>query len=266
MDTLRLYLRYVGISVRAQMQHRASFWMLAISQFLVTGTEFMAVWAMFDRFGTLRGWTLPEVALLYGLINVAFSLAEGAGRGFDVFADQVRSGDFDRLLLRPRGTAFQVAAQEWQLGRIGRLTQGLLVLLWSAAALDVVWTPARAGLAAGAVLGGACTFYGLFILQATLAFWSVQSLEVMNTVTYGGVETGSFPLSIYQPWLRRVFTYLVPLACANYFPAHALLDRTDPLGSSPLFQWLSPWVGLLFLGLSLRIWGIGVRHYRSTGS
>lgn len=266
MSAARLYLRYIGISIRGQMQFRASFALLALSQLFLTGAEFLAIWAMFDRFRVLQGWTLPEVALLYGLINVAFALAEGLGRGFDVFSDLVRAGEFDRILLRPRGTALQIAAQEWQLGRIGRLLQGLLVLVWSASALEIAWSPARILLAAAAVAGGTCIFYGLFILQATMCFWTVQSLEAMNTLTYGGVETGSYPLTIYKSWFRRIFLYLVPLACANYFPAHALLNRPDPLGSPALFQWLSPLVGVLFLGVALRAWEFGVRHYRSTGS
>jgi len=44
------------------------------------------------------------------------------------------------------------------------------------------------------------------------------------------------------------------------------LERPDPLGSGPLFQWLAPVVGLLFFAVCLRVWQVGVRHYRSTGS
>ncbi|MCY3666395.1 MAG: ABC-2 family transporter protein [Gemmatimonadetes bacterium] len=44
------------------------------------------------------------------------------------------------------------------------------------------------------------------------------------------------------------------------------VERPDPLGSGPLFQWLAPVVGLLFFAVCLRIWQVGVRHYRSTGS
>src|ERR1041385_8113152 len=110
MDTLRLYAHYLALSVRGQLQYRASFLMLTLAQFLLVGTEFAGLWALFARFGQLRGWALPQVALLYGMIHIAFSLAEGIGRGFDTFADQVKSGSFDRLLLRPRSTAFQVAA------------------------------------------------------------------------------------------------------------------------------------------------------------
>ena len=85
LDSLRLYKRYLGVSVRSQMQYRASFLMLSLGHFLETGIEFLGMAVFFDRFGHLAGWTLPEVGLFYGLVNVAFALAEAAARGFDSF-------------------------------------------------------------------------------------------------------------------------------------------------------------------------------------
>ncbi len=266
LDSIRLFLRYVGVSVRSQMQYPASFVMMAAGHFLITAIEFLGIWALFDRFGNLRGFVLAEVALFYGIIHVAFPLAETVGRGFDTFAAMVKSGDFDRLLLRPRTTVLQVAAGQVQLMRIGGLLQGLAVLLWAAAALEVVWTPARIVLVLAAILGGACVFYGLFVLQATAAFWTIETLEIMNTMTYGGVETAQYPLVIYHRWFRRFFTFVVPLACINYFPVLAILDRPDPLGSPVALQWLAPAGGFVFLIVALQVWKIGVRHYRSTGS
>jgi len=267
LDALRLYGRYIRVSIGSQMQYRASFVMLAVGQFLVTGIEVLGIWALFARFGTLRGWRLPEVALFYGLINIAFALAEAVGRGFDVFDSKIKTGDFDRVLLRPRSAAFQIAAQELQLLRIGRLAQGLIVLLWAAGTLEVQWTVARVGLTVFAILGGACLFYGLFVLQATLAFWTIETLEIMNTVTYGGTETGQYPLTIYRPWFRKFFTFVVPLACVSYFPALAILGRDDPLVGSPVwFRWSAPAIGMVFLAVCLQVWQVGVRHYRSTGS
>jgi len=266
MNNLRLYARYAGISIRGQMQYRASFVMMSLGQLAITGVEFLGIWALFQRFGSLRGWTLPEVALLYGLVNVAFALADAFGRGFDLFEQMIRLGDFDRLLLRPRGTAFQVAARELTLMRVGRLLQGLAVLGWGAARLGVAWTAPKIILALAAILGGACMFFGLFVLQAVLTFWTVEGLEIMNTVTYGGTETAQYPLPIYQDWFRRFFTWVVPLACVNYLPAQAILGRPDPLGAPPALQWAAPAVGLAFMLLCLQTWKLGVRHYRSTGS
>ncbi len=266
LNALRLYCRYLGISLRGQMQYKASFVMLSLGHFLVTGIEFLTVWLLFARFGSLEGWTLPEVAVFYGLVNVAFSFSDAAARGFDLFGNMVKSGDFDRLLLRPRSTALQLAGQEFTLRRVGRFSQGLAVLLWGAAKLHVAWSPGRVALVVVAIFGGACLFYGIIVLQATLAFWTTETLEIVNSVTYGGVQTTQYPLAIYRRSFQRLFIYVIPLACVSYFPVLAILERPDPLGSPLLFQWLAPLVGVAFLAASLQVWEFGVRHYVSTGS
>lgn len=266
-ESLSLFGRYALVSLRGQMQYRASFLLWSFAQFLGVGIEFLGMWALFHRFGGIGGWSLPRVALLYGIAHVAFAVAEAFGRGFDTFSGLVKAGDFDRLLLRPRSTALQVAGSEFQFLRIGRLANGLLALGWGASAAGVAWDVPRVLLLVGAVLGGACVFYGLFVLQATLCFWTVESLEIMNTVTYGGTEAAQYPLTVYRPWLRRFFTFVVPLACMNYVPAAALFgDTATVMGIPPLAQWGAPLVGVAFLLLSLRVWRLGERRYHSTGS
>jgi ABC-2 type transport system permease protein len=258
---LRLYARYTGVSLRAQMQYKVSFWLLSIAQLLATGTEFLGIWMLFNRFGSLRGWTLPEVALLYGLISVAFAFADAFGRGFDMFSNLVKSGDFDRLLLRPRSVALQVAAQELLLTRVGRLSQGIVVLAWALHSLPITWTPEKAAYLLAVIIGGAAMFYGLFVLQATLSFWTIESLELMNILTYGGTEVGQYPMTIYRSGFRAFFTFVVPIASINIIPARVLLSST----TSTAF-WLTPLAGFAFLAVALQVWRVGVRHYASTGS
>jgi ABC-2 type transport system permease protein len=266
LDSIKLYCRYVDISLRSQMQYRASFLIRTLAHFLITGAEFLGFVALFQRFGQIQGWTLAQMGLLYGIISVAFAIAEAVARGFDIFPTLIKAGDFDRVLLRPRSAAFQVLSQELQLMRIGRLAQSLIVLFWSAEQLDVHWTFANATLLSLATVGGACLFSGLFVLQATICFWTTESLEIVNCTTYGGVEAAQFPLTIYRPWFRAIFTFVIPLAAINYFPAHAILNLRDVLGSTPLIQWLSPLTGVLFLVVCLQFWRFGVKHYTSTGS
>lgn len=263
-ESLALYMRYVGVSLRAQMQYRVSFVLQVLAQLGVTSIEFFTIAVLFARFGALEGWSLPRVAILYGLVHVSFALAEALGRGFDVFPELVRGGGFDRILLRPRGAAFQVLAAEFQVMRIGRLAQGLAVLVWGLAAQEHAWACSDAVLIAWAILGGVCFFGALMIFSATLAFWTVEGLELMNVLTYGGVETAQFPLDIYRPWFRAVFTFGVPLACVNYLPAQALFGAATP--ESVLAGWLAPLACAAFLGVSLLAWRAGVRRYVSTGS
>jgi ABC-2 type transport system permease protein len=266
LDSVRLYFRYVGASVRGQMQYRASFALFSVAQLIGIGVELLGVWALLDRFGAVRGWRLDELALLFGLVNISFALAESFGRGFDMFSTVVKSGDFDRLLLRPRSTALQVAARELQFLRVGRLAVGLALLLWATSALQVRWGAAKVALLAGAIAGGACVFYGLFILQATFCFWSVESLEIMNVLTYGGIETAQYPLSLYRGWFRRFFTFVVPLGFVSYIPVGALLERATVPALPPALRWCAPLAGVVFLLAALLVWRLGERRYRSTGS
>ncbi len=265
-EALRLWGRYLSVSLRAQMQYRVSFLLSALGQFLASGIEFAGLYALFSRFGDLRDWSLWEVALFYGVVNVSFALADALSTGFDRFGEMVKRGDFDRLLLRPRSTVLQLAGQELALRRIGRLLQGAIVLGVASLSLDLDWSAARAALLAAALIGGLCLFFGLFVVQATIAFWTVESLELMNTLSYGGVQSASYPMSIYAAPFRRFFTFAVPLACVAYFPVVALVDRPDPLGSPYWFQCSAPLAGPLFLLASLWLWRFGERHYTSTGS
>jgi ABC-2 type transport system permease protein len=266
MNELALYFRYIGISIRGQLQYRSSFILQAIGHGLMTGIEFLGVWALFHRFGQLRGWSLPEAAMFYGTISVTFSIADALARGFDQFGNMVKGGDFDRLLVRPRSTVVQLIGQEFTLRRVGRFAQGIVVLAWAFSALHLSLSISTAALLLLAILGGVCLFSGLVVLQATSAFWTTESLEVWNAFTYGGVFMSQYPVAIYRPWFRQFFTFVIPLACVNYFPVIAVLRRKDPLGSPALFQWLAPLAGIAFLAVALQVWKFGVRHYRSTGS
>lgn len=265
-NNLALYLRYLAISVRAQLQYRAAFIMQTLGHMMVTGVEIVAIWALFERFGGLKGWTLPQVAMFYGTVHIIWSIADAMARGFDVFGATIRRGDFDRLLLRPRSTVLQLAGQELTIRRVGRFLQGLVVLLWAISSLPIDWSLAKVILLLVTIACGVCLFFGLVVLQATMCFWTTESLEIVNIVTYGGVETAQYPLSVYKSWFRQFFIYVVPLACVTYFPIVAILGRPDPLHSPVWFQWISPLAGVVFLLISLRLWRFGIRHYTSTGS
>lgn len=266
MNGVELYLRYIAISVRGQLQYRLSFLLQSGGLFLATVIEFIGVWALFDRFGQLRGWSLAEVAVFYGAVNVTFALADALTRGFDLFGSLVKNGEFDRLLVRPRSTIVQVMGQEFTLRRVGRLLQGAMVLAWGQHALSIRWTLPAVCLLAFAVLGGICLFSGLVVLEATSAFWTTEALEVWNAFTYGGVYMCQYPVTIYRPWFRDLFLFVIPLGAISYLPLVRLMGHPDPLGTPPLLQWLSPLAGVLFLAAAVQIWRVGVHHYRSTGS
>lgn len=251
------------MSFKSQMQYRASFWMLSTTLFISTFVDFFGIWVLFDRFKMVKGWTFEEVALIYGIVHMGFATAESIARGFDTFSTLVKNGDFDRLLLRPLGTVFQVAVREVQMMRIGRFLQGLVVLIWSCMQLDISFFSSKALIILFAYTSTTALFYGLFVFQASFSFWTTETLELMNITTYGGVESGQYPMSIYHPSFRLFFTIVVPLACAVYYPIAGMLKHeTIPYGVGVML----PLTGFVFLWLSFKFWSMGVSHYQSTGN
>lgn len=260
---MSLYLRYVLILFKSQMQYRTSFWLLTIGQFFIPFSMFAALYLLFERFGQIQGWSFAEVALCFGVIHMAFAVSECFARGFDAFSSLVAGGDFDRLLVRPRSTFLQVLGSKFEFTRFGRLFQSVVVLAVAIRGLELEWTLLKAGLLVLMIASGTFIFTGIFMLAATLCFWTIQGLEVVNVFTDGGREMAQYPLNIYSKWVTRFFTFVIPFGCVNYLPLLYLLGKAEGTGWTYM---LLPLAGFLFLLPCLFVWQVGVRHYRSTGS
>jgi ABC-2 type transport system permease protein len=265
MRDLALYVRLIEARVRAQMQYKVSFAMDLLASFVGTAMDFAAILILFTQVKTLGQWTMPEIALLYGLAGIALALADVITSGFDLFPELIRLGQFDQLLIRPRNVFWQVAASDFPLRRLGRVIQALLILIAALLWLRVAWGPAELLFLVLAILGGTLFFCGLFVIRATIAFWTIESLEAINILTYGGVETASYPMTIYADWMRRFFIYIVPLAFVSYYPALYLLNKPDPFALPGFVPFLAfPACAMVFL-IAIIFWSFGVRHYQSTG-
>lgn len=267
MNSIRLYGRYIRASLRGQMQYPGSWLLTSLGAFVATGIDFVAIWALFARFKQVAGWRFGEVALFYAVIGASFAIADAVTRGFDLFGEQfVKTGDFDRILVRPRSTVLQLLGYELRATRIGRLAQALVVWVIAVRLTSINWTWQVWATLLFALAGGVALFSGILVLQATLAFWTVESLEIANALTYGGVEAAQYPLDLYARWFRNFLTFVVPLACVSYFPVAAVLGRADRTGMTGELLRLTPAFGFAFLGVALWVWRFGVRHYTSTGS
>jgi ABC-2 type transport system permease protein len=249
------------------MQYPFNAIMLTIGQFTATMIDMVAIWALFARFGALGTWRLGDVAMFFGIVSVSFSIADFLTRGFDVLGtDFIKTGQLDRLLLRPRTMTLQLIGNDMRLSRFGRMAQGLLVLAIGTANLHFEWTIFRIVIGLWAIAGGIALFFGLMVFQGALSFWTVESLEAMNVLTYGGVQAAQFPLSIYERWFRNLLIFVVPIGCVAYFPVLAILGKPDPLGAPGWAMLASPIAGFAFLCLAFGVWRVGLRKYTSTGS
>ena len=108
MNTIRLYIRSMGILLKSQMQYPVSFLLQTVAQLIMEGGEILAVILLMDRFDHLNQWTAGDLYFFFGLMSVTFYLTECFGRGVTGnFPSMVRTGQLDSLLVRPRGILTQ---------------------------------------------------------------------------------------------------------------------------------------------------------------
>lgn len=248
------------------MQYKVSFLIELTGQFLIALMDFSMIAVIFNRFPALAGWNLLEIAFLYGISAISFSLASLISRGFETFERYIQMGELDRVLVRPVSPFLQVMAIEFPLMRLGRLGQGLVILGLGLAGLTVQWNLAKLALLLMSILAGTLVFQALFVLGAVSTIWTVSTAEFTNIFTNGGTYLISFPMTIYQEWFRNFFTFIVPLSFLNFLPALVILDKPAMLGLPAWIGWLTLPAALAFFGLSLLIWGWGLKKYQSTGT
>jgi ABC-2 type transport system permease protein len=263
-----LYRRLIAVQIRAQLEYRVSFIMNLIATALATAGGFATIALILQRFEGIGGWSLGEIAFLYGMMDASFATNEliFAGFDYDSFAPMVQRGQLDQLLLRPAHITLQVLGSDFVLRRLSRLAQGIVIFGIALSLTSIRWTPLKLVYLPIVFASAVLFFGGLYVIGSTSTFWTVQRVEILNVFTYGGSEMMSYPMHIYSKWMRRFFTYVLPAIFVNYYPALYFLDKPDPLGMPVFAPFLAPLVGIGLFLISLAFWGYGLRHYTGTGT
>ena len=254
--------------VASRMEYRVNF-LLGVANgvgFQFSGLVF--VWAVLHRFPSLGGWSFGEVAFLYALRLLGHSLHAPFLRNVAGVGELVRSGELDRLLLRPVHPLLLVVSQGFQVQAVGNLLVAGVVFYGAQAALDVEWSAARLAFFALALVGAVLIETGVQLFLSTLSVWLISSKSRLNDWADGLFSSfGSYPFTVLNRPLQVAFTFLLPLAFVAYFPAAHLLDRRDEgvIGIQPLFAYATPLVGLAVFAASLGFFDFALRHYRSSG-
>ena len=250
--------------IRASMTYRGSFWMLAVGNFVITGLDFVGILIVFSTVDDLGGFSLAEIAFLYGGTGLGIAIADLFVGPVERIGQMIRLGTLDAMMVRPVPLVAQVCADHFALRRIARVLQ--TGLIFGIACGYVSWTPSKAMLAVVMICSGAVIFFAVFLGFACVQFWTADSSEVANAFTYGGNTVLQYPLTIFPESLVRVLTFVLPLAFVNWYPSLYILDRPDPLGLPEWVQFASPLAAAVLLAASALVWRTAVRHYTSTGS
>ena len=260
-----MWRRLVGAQVRSQLQYRRSFALDAFGSFWISFVDFLIILTIFHNVSHLNAWNVHEVAFLYALSAITFALTDLFIGHLDQFPQLIRDGNFDIVLVRPRGTLFQVVAADFASRRLARVLQGVVVLVYALWSLTIHWTVWRVIVLLASLPSAVVIFSSIWVCGACIAFWTTDGGEFTNAFTYGGTTMAQYPFDIYATWLRRLLGFVIPLAFVCYFPALFVLGKPDPLGLPRVLDFVSPAVALAAAIVAGLVWRFAVRHYRSAG-
>jgi ABC-2 type transport system permease protein len=263
---LRTYRYLVGARIRSDWQYRVSFALFMLSQTVIAGLDLAVIVVLFDVVDALGGWTVDQVAVLYGFTMLSFGLGDLFVSQVEAASRHIREGTFDRFLLRPLPSILQLSAMEFALRRVGRSVPGLVVLALALTRADIDWTVDRVLLVPVTIVSGLAIFGSVWVVTSSISFWAVGAQEVANTFTYGGSFAHQYPLHVYARWLRTALGWVVPMAFVAYVPALHLLDAPNPLDLPPWLSAAPPVVAFGCVLVARWVWGLAIRHHQSTGS
>ena len=167
---MSLYFKFMKVHFKSELQYKMSFILSFLSQFIVFFGYYFSIICLFDKFSNIKGFTLYEVLLTFGIIQFGFSFCETFFRGIDQFDNLIVDGSFDRLLLRPQNILLQVFASEVSFVKASRLIQSIIVLIIAIINIDVNWSIDKIITLVFMLIASILIFLGIFILAAAYCF------------------------------------------------------------------------------------------------
>ncbi|MBU5450197.1 ABC transporter permease [Acetivibrio sp. MSJd-27] len=258
-----LLFKYMKINIMSNLEYPLATYSTLLARMVGIILELIGLFFLFDRFQSLVGYSLYEVGLCYLIIRLANALSICFGKGYNSMSGLIRKGAFDTMLIRPRNLVLQSFSHALDIRDLGVSVQYIIMLVLFISIYGVNFTVMKGIVLLLTVISGTAIFLGILMISAGICFFSVKNIEAVSVFTDGGVKLGSYPLTIYNKWITRFFTFIIPFGCANYLPVLYIADKIDS------YRWLymlSPVFGMLFIIPCIFIWYACAKHYSSTGS
>lgn len=259
---LIIFWQYLGQYAKTRMAYKADFFIALLTSIIATVAGYGFVLVLFTRIPSLKGWSFMEILFIYGFSLIPMGLFNVVSLNLYEFGDTyIVEGKFDRVLLRPVHSLFQILFENFRLESMQEILTGTIVVGYCAVRLKVAWTFANILLLPIVVLCGAVIYVCIFVIISSVNFWFEDRIGLAPPV-YNMIAFGRYPVTIYNVFIQFMLNWIIPFAFASFYPTVRFLGHKEFMKEF----YLIPVVTLVLTGLALFTWDKGVQHYKSTGS
>ena len=258
----RLFALYFSQYAKARLEYRLDFFSSVFASFLGTAASFGFLLIVFSRVPAVKGWKFEEMVFLYGFSLIPLGIFNVLSWNLYLFSDRyLIEGRFDRVLVRPVDSVFQVLFEAFRLEALQETVTGIVAVAWASRRLHLVFAPLDFFLFFLWAFLGAAIYLAIFIGLTATSFWIEDRIGIVPPV-FNLIQFGRYPLTIYDGWIRFTLSFVIPFAFASFYPVVHFLRR----GEFAREFWAVPLVAAASVAVALAVWNSGVKRYHSTGS
>ena len=258
---MKLVFKYMGMQLKSQLEYRSSFIMSFLAQIFPVGISAAMVFVLLDKFNFGDKFNTFEVMLGVAIVQFGFSFSECFGRGFDKFSTIIKKGTLDLMMVKPRSIYLQIFGSNISFSKLSRVMGSFILFIVAVNNLSFDKSFVNICLLILLLLFSSLIYLSLYILAACLCFFTIEGLEFTNIFTDGSREFGQYPLGMFKREVLIIFTFLIPLACVNYYPVKYILGY-----SNSVWYLISPLFCLTLFSISILAFNKCLLRYQSTGS
>lgn len=258
-----LLFAYLAQFIKTRFEYKADFFLGLFSSLMFHIVTLIFIDVLFaERTMTLNGWTRAQVFFIYGFSIIPLTLFSAFFTNLYMFAGTyIVEGQFDRVLLRPLDSLFQVLLERVNIERLFGLAMGIGILYYASSQIGLEWSVGKIVLLIFLSFCGLGVYGGVFIFLAAMSFWWPDRMGLLPPI-YNMTAFGKYPVTIYHPVLQFLLKWIIPFAFVAFFPSTQFLDKEQ----FRFYVLLTPVVTICSLAVGIGVWHLGVRRYESTGS
>jgi ABC-2 type transport system permease protein len=220
---------------------------------------------VFGRTSTIAGWSEPKYFFFVGCFFALNGLIEMLFMdNCNEFAELVRTGDLDGLLLKPIDEQFLITCRRMDWGTAPNVLMGSAVMIVALVQMGWQFDLARVSVFLVTFVCGTAIAYCFMLLLTSVSVWMVRNQSLME-MWWLFSSLARYPKEIFagrlaEP-LGNFLTYCLPILVVVNVPANAMVRVLDPAMVGFTLA-----VTVLLFWLSRRFFQYALRSYRSASS
>src|SRR5208282_3623578 len=136
-----LFFDYFAQYAKVRVSYRGDFFISLATSFAATMFSLSFVVVLFNKVPQLAGWRFEEVLFLYGFSLIPYGIFNIISLNlYDFGNNYIIEGKFDRVLLRPISSLFQVLFETFRIESLQEVATGSVVVWYASRHLDLHWT------------------------------------------------------------------------------------------------------------------------------